>query len=293
MARDIDPALLRAFVTVAETGGMTAAARHLNLTQAAVSQQIKRLEELLGVVLFDRRQRQLSLTPAGERLIGQAGRMLSLNDEIWREMTAPEPEGEVRLGVPHDVIGPFLPPILKGFARSWPRVEVTIVSNLTLNLKRILAAGEIDLTLTTEPTTGGDAELLLSDRLVWVGAEGGEAHLKAPLPVTIGNESCAFRAATVKALAAGGRSWRALCTCADLTTLCATIEADLAIAPMLSQTVPSGLAILDESGLPPLPTFFVNLYRAPANQSPIAEEFARHISRSFAARYPQAARTAA
>ena len=67
MARNIDTALLRAFVGVAETGGMTAAANLLNLTQAAVSQQIKRLEEAFGGELFERDRRGLRLTGAGER----------------------------------------------------------------------------------------------------------------------------------------------------------------------------------------------------------------------------------
>ncbi len=67
--RNIDVALARAFVATAETGGMTAAGRLLNLTQGAVSQQIKRLEVLLQKELFDREHRQLTLTPEGERLL--------------------------------------------------------------------------------------------------------------------------------------------------------------------------------------------------------------------------------
>lgn len=290
MAHHIDLSLLRAVVAVAETGGMTAAGRHLNLTQAAVSQQIKRLEEQFGVELFDRRQRRLRLTPSGERLVGHAERILGLNDEIWGMMTSPGFEGQVRVGVPHDIVGPFMPPILRSFAKSWPRVEVSLDCSNTPKLLQRLADGEIDLTLTTEPATGQGGQMLLSDRLVWVGAQGGEAHRRTPLPVSLGHEHCAFRAAAVKALGGTGRDWRFTCAISDMSALCATLEADLAVAPLLAQTVPESLAILGpESGLPSLPTYYINIYLAPTNPSAIAQELARQISKSFAARYPQAA----
>lgn len=80
--RNLDTALLRAFTTVAETTSMTVAANGLHLTQAAVSQQIKRLEELFGCILFERDRRGMRLTDEGERLFGKAKRLLSLNDEI-------------------------------------------------------------------------------------------------------------------------------------------------------------------------------------------------------------------
>lgn len=290
MAREVDLSLLRAFVAVAETGGMTVAGRHLNLTQAAVSQQIKRLEEHFGVTLFDRSQRRLLLTASGERLIGHAERMLAANDELWGLMTSPDFEGQVLLGVPHDIVGPFMPPILRSFSKSWPRVEVTLTCHNTPELLRGLEAGEIDLTLTTEAEVSRDGQLLLADRLVWVGAPGGAAHERTPLPVSLGDEKCAFRIAAVRALGATGRDWRFTTAISNIEAQCATLEADLAVSPFLSQTVPERLEILGEtSGLPSLPNYFINLYLAPTKPSPIALELSRHIAKHFAARFPQAA----
>lgn len=290
MAREVDLSLLRAFVAVAETGGMTVAGRHLNLTQAAVSQQIKRLEEHFGVTLFDRSQRRLLLTASGERLIGHAERMLAANDELWGLMTSPDFEGQVLLGVPHDIVGPFMPPILRSFSKSWPRVEVTLTCHNTPELLRGLDAGEIDLTLTTEAEVSREGQLLLADRLVWVGAPGGVAHERMPLPVSLGDEKCAFRIAAVRALGATGRDWRFTTAISNIEAQCATLEADLAVSPFLSQTVPERLEILGEaSGLPSLPTYFINLYLAPTKPSPIALELSRHIAKHFAARFPQAA----
>lgn len=290
MAREIDLSLIRAFLAVAETGGMTAAGRHLNLTQAAVSQQIKRLEEQFGTELFDRAQRKLELTRSGERLLAHADRILALNEEIWGLMTSPGFEGKVRVGVPHDIIGVFMPPVLRTFSKAWPRVDISIVCSNSIALLELMDLGEVDLILTTESGPTERSELLLADQLVWIGAPGGSAHERSPLPVTLGDEQCTFRAAAVKALGATGRDWRFTCTASNMSAFCATLEADLAVAPLLSQTAPDGLEILgSEHGLPALPTFYINLYIAPTKPGEIALELAKQIRKSFAIRYPKAA----
>ena len=290
LAHEIDLSLLRAFVAVSQTNGMTAAGRHLNLTQAAVSQQIKRLEEMFDTVLFDRGQRRLAPTPSGERLFAHAERILSLNDEIWGLMTSRGFEGQIRIGVPHDIVGVFMPKILRTFAKAWPRVELSLDCSHSAALLRALDRGEIDLIVTTDAKPNDQSELLVSDQLVWVGSPGGCAHERTPLPVTLGDENCAFRAAAVKGLGAMGRDWRFTCASSTMSAFRATLEADLAVAPLLSQTVPEELEILGaESGLPDLPIFYINLYLAPTDPSTISLELAKHITRSFAIRYPKAA----
>ncbi len=87
MTRNLDTGLVRTFVAVSDKASMTAAANALHLTQGAVSQQVKRLEEMLGCSLFERDRRGLRLTPPGERLFSQARKLLALHDEIWAEMT--------------------------------------------------------------------------------------------------------------------------------------------------------------------------------------------------------------
>ncbi len=290
MTREIDLSLLRAFIAVAETGGMTAAGRHLNLTQAAVSQQIKRLEEQFDTELFDRSQRRPELTQSGERLFAHAERILSLNEEIWGLMTSRGFEGEVRIGVPSDIVGHYMPLILREFAKAWPRVELSLFCGPTTALLGMLDQGEIDVIVTTEAKPNDKSQLLLSDQLVWVGAPGGRAHERTPLPVTLGDDQCTFRAAAVKALGSKGRDWRFTCSSSEMSAFHTTLEADLAVAPLLSQTVPERLQILGpETGLPTLPTYYVNLYLAPADPSAISQELAKLITKGFAARYSKAA----
>ncbi len=283
MRRVIDLSLLRALAAVAETGGMTSAARHLNLTQAAVSQQIRRLEDLFGTPLFTRDHRRPSLTPCGERLLAYAQRMLSLNDEIWGMMTSPDYEGEIRLGIPYDIIKPFIPPILKSFNQHWPRIRVTLICLASFKLLEMLDNKEIDLTLTTEQRQRDNASLLMPDQLVWVGSRSGEAYLQRPLPVTFGDGTCTFRPPAIKALGEAGIDWRLACETSDFSTYCAALEADLAVAPMLMYTAPKNLQVLgQEHGLPPLPVFYINLHLPRTDPSKIALEMARFIRDGFA-----------
>jgi DNA-binding transcriptional LysR family regulator len=293
MHRDIDTALVRAFVAVVETGSVTGAAALLNLTQAAVSQQLKRLEELFGTPLFERHHKRLSLRPNGERLLSYAQRLIALNDETWGAMSAPVYEGEVRLGVPHDIVGPHLPPILRRFDQAWPRVRVSLQCSTTPRLLELLRKGDIDLTLTTEQRCGANGEILLEDELVWAGASNGAAHRRDPLPLSLGDEKCAFRAVVLKVLRDVGRDWRPVCEVSSMEPLLASIEADLAVSALLRTTIPSYLQVIErEPRLPRLPTFFINMYLPPARQSEIAVELARHIRQEFAARAHRPARQA-
>ena len=284
MRRDIDVALLRGFVAVVECGSVTGAANLLNLTQAAVSQQIRRLEELFGTELFERHHKRLVLKASGERLIAHARRMIALNDEVWGTMSAPAYAGEVRLGVPTDIVGSFIPPILKRFDKAWPRVRVALKCSTTPQLLEALNHGDVDLALTTERLCRANGETLLEDDLVWAGAVNGGAHRRDPLPVSLGRETCEFRPAVLKALGDAGRDWRPVSE-AGIDALKASLDADIAVGPFLSRTIPGYLRSIDDPSLPRLPRFLINLDLPAARQSEIAEELARHIRQEFATRF--------
>jgi DNA-binding transcriptional LysR family regulator len=285
MRRDIDIALLRSFVAVVETGTVTGAANLLNLTQAAVSQQLKRLEELFGTELFERHHKRLALKPSGERLMAHAQRLIALNDQVWDTMRAPAYEGEVRLGVPHDVVGPYMPPILKRFDKAWPRVRVSLKCTTTPQLHESLRKGEVDLILTTEQRCGQHGEVLLEDDLVWTGAINGTAHLREPLPLSIGDTTCEFRPTVLKALRDHRCDWRPVCEISNMEALFASIEADLAVGAFLRTTLPHYLQEVEsDPRLPTMPKFLINMYLPPARQNEIAVELARHIRQEFATR---------
>jgi DNA-binding transcriptional LysR family regulator len=277
--------LLRTFLSVVESGSVTRAAATLHMSQAAASQQIKRLEQTLDSRLFERQGRRLALAPAGERLLAQAQRLVAQNDELVAAMRAPAFEGEVRFGVPYDIIGSFVPAILRRFAKSQPRVRVSLVCEDTKIVREALrqrgGPGGVDLALTTETDCGRHGETLRTDRLVWVGVPGGDAHLKDPLPVSLGAPTCVFRPVAIEALGKARRDWRAVCEVSRLEPVHAAIEAGLAVAPLLRSSVPERFEILGrEARLPALPEFRINLY-APPNMNPAARDLADHVRSSF------------
>jgi DNA-binding transcriptional LysR family regulator len=284
MRKDLDTSLLRAFLAVVEAGGVTRAAASLNVSQAAASQQIKRLEEVLDCRLFERSGRSLALAPAGERLLAQARRLLAMNDEVWSSMRTPSFEGEVRLGVPYDIVGSFVPAVLRRFAKAQPRVRVSLVCEDSKIVREALKSGGVDLALTTETECGRHGETLRTDRLVWVGAPGGDAHLKDPLPVSLGAPTCVFRPVAIEALGKARRDWRAVCEVSRMEPVHAVLEAGLAVAPLLRSSVPERFEILGrDAKLPALPEFRINLY-APPGLSPAARDLADHVRAGFSGR---------
>lgn len=97
---DID--LLRAYLAVVDTGSLTRAARYVHRTQAAVSMQMKRLEEQVGASLFRKDGRTLALTEDGKLLVSYARRLLALHDEALARMRTTESTPVLRLGCPDD-----------------------------------------------------------------------------------------------------------------------------------------------------------------------------------------------
>jgi DNA-binding transcriptional LysR family regulator len=283
--QNIDIALLRAFVAVADSGRMTTAAKVIHRTQGAVSQQIKRLESLFDRRLFDRKADAARLTPEGEKLLIRAHRLISLNDEVVDQMREADFTGEVRLGVAHDIVRMMLPPILRRFRQEHPHVLITLVSDTTRSLQMTLRERQIDLALMTEPERGDRDQFLLSDRLVWVGAKGGDAHRRRPLSVALGQENCGFRAAAIKALTKARMPWRPICQVGSLESVFATLEADMAIALFLSRTIPDRLTALRGRDLPRLPSFCINLRSPATGMTPVTAELARHIREGFSSRY--------
>lgn len=206
MPRNLDLTALRSFVAVADTGGVTRAAGFMNLTQSAVSMQLKRLEESLGLELMDRSGRTIALTASGEQLLGYARRMLALNDEVYARLTHQDFEGEVVLGVPHDIVYPAIPQVLQRFHADYPRVKVQLVSSFTRTLKEQFARGECDMILTTEDTLDAGGETLTTLPLVWIGAPGGVTWKQRPLRLAF-EHRCIFRSGVQAALDRAGIPW--------------------------------------------------------------------------------------
>ncbi len=281
MPRNLDLNALRSFVTVAESGGVTVAAGRLHLTQSAVSMQLKRLEESLGLNLMDRSARTIGLTPHGEQLLSYGRRLLSLNDEVWSRLTDQAYEGEIAFGVPGDIVYPHIPQVLKQFAADYPRVKVQLISSYTTRLKEMYQEGKVDLTLTTEIKGDPQAELLANLPLVWWGASAGQAARARPLRLAY-ETGCLFRASAQRALDRAGIAWETSVEARSSRTVEATVSADLAITPLLKGTEPPQWEEVPKSfGLPELPVFEINMYSGNSSNLPLADKLADAVRRAY------------
>ncbi len=277
MARNLDLTSLRSFVAIADAGGVTRASGFLNLTQSAVSMQIKRLEEALDLELLDRAGRGVSLTAAGEQMLGYARRMLSLNDEAIARLTHQAWEGEIVLGVPSDIVYPAIPKVLQQFARDYPRMRVTLVSSYTRRLKALFARGDADIVLTTEDSCGPEGETLSELPLVWIGAPGGSAWKARPLPLAF-EHNCIFRVGVQQALDRAGIPWVMAVESDSTRTIEASVSADLAVHALVEGAMPRYLQEVQHGGaLPDLARTRINLYVAEPSHGPAVEQMAEMI----------------
>ena len=282
MPRNLDLTALRSFVAVAETGGVTKAAGFLNLTQSAVSMQLKRLEEGLGMSLLSRSGRTIALTPAGEHLVSYARRMLDLNDEVYARLTEQGYEGEVILGVPHDIVYPAIPQVLRQFAAEYPKVQVHLLSSFTNQLKPQFARGEADIVLTTERDVPPGAETIVELPLVWVGAPGGQAWKRRPLRLAY-EKDCIFRKDVQGALDEADIPWEMAVDAESYRTVGAVVSADLAVHTLLEGTAINDVERIRHGGaLPDLPGMKVNLYVNPLNRSAVIADLSEMIRHAFA-----------
>lgn len=274
--------LLRTFALIAETGSFTTAARRVHRTASAVSMQVRRLEEQLGRPLFLRRPRHVSLTPDGEAFLLHAREILRLNEAALARFRAPLVEGRVRFGAPDDFGATRLPAILSRFAASHPLVEVDVVLTTSRALLRRFEAGEADMVLiVTAAEEERPGEPVFSEPLAWVGAEGGEAHRRAPVPLALSAEGCPWRRAALAALDRAGTPYRIAYTSETGAGQLAAVGADLAIAPLPVSLIAPGLRRLTrKEGFGEIGPYQLRMLRGGGGLA--AEAFAGHVRESFA-----------
>ena len=149
-ALQIDLRHLRLVVAVAESGGQTRAARKLNLTQSALSHQLRELESRVGAPLFIRASRGMVLTTVGERILASARRVLHEVETLERDLITETTDGNagvVRLATECYTCYHWLPGVVTAFRQEWPRVDVRIVAEATANPVRALLDGALDLAI--------------------------------------------------------------------------------------------------------------------------------------------------
>ena len=277
--------LLRTLVAIAETGNFSSAAERLGRTPSAVSMQVKKMEEIVGASLFVRDSRSVSLTRDGEALLQHGRRLLALNREMMTRFVRPDLVGEVRLGAPDDVAERFLPSMLCHFAETHPGVMLNVLVDGTRRLKEMVDDRTLDLAVVTVGSTlkpEDEADVVHREPLVWAALAGGVAVEQEPLPISLWEEGCTWRAAALEALSQDGRDYRIAYQSAHISGQRAAILADLAVAPIARSHLTGRIVearVRDK--LPALPECALALIVRDDPSAPV-EAAAEHVRECFA-----------
>jgi DNA-binding transcriptional LysR family regulator len=278
--RDLDVRLLRTFAAAAERENFAQAAEKVFRTQAAVSQQMQRLEAVVGCDLFTRVGRNKRLTDQGVRLLEYARRILSLNDEAYRAMTQAVFEYPVKIAACVDAVDTLLPEYLAMCAESYPGLRVDIQVGRSRWLASALRRGDVDLMLDVAPHEDFHHVVLRTSPVVWIGGARFHAQPSVPLPLVLVDSGCPFRGMAIEALAQGGRPWRAAFQTSTLAGVRAALRAGLGITPRTIEMLTPELKVVDqELALPRLPPISYRLYSRVNDCSDSARKISALISR--------------
>lgn len=275
-ALDLD--VLAMMVAVADTGNISRAAEVVHRSQSAVSMQIKTLETALGKPLFVRKPRSVTPTQDGEVLLMYARRMLALRDEAWAAVVRPDVTGRVVIGVPDDYASSLLPPILKKFSASYPKVEIQVVGLPSVALAPLVKDGTVDLACATR-VKGLTGEFVRFEPMVWAASsDAPERWRERPLPIAVFLPGSVARENAIRSLERAKIPYRTSYESPSLMGLLSMVEAGLAIAPLAQCAVPERFSLLGQAqGLPEIDPLEMILARSSKSRRPPCDFLAEKI----------------
>ncbi len=282
MRFDID--LMKTFIAVADTGSVKLASERIGRSSAAVSMQMKKLEQLIGSPIFQRTAGKMFMSDVGERLMPHAHRIVQAHDTAVAELQSPNIEGLVRVGLCLENSETRMPEILSRFSKAHARVTVEIVSGDAQDLALMLANGELDIAILT---TGGGApleerdRLLLEQPLAWAVHKNGQCLKERPLRLAVARVGCPWRLAALDALKYAGIPYQIAYLSNVSESQLAAVRADLAVAALPFSRIRNAsqpICINDE--LPKLPYTQIVL-RTAVNPSENTKALAAQVLSAF------------
>lgn len=286
--RTLDLDQLRTFIVVVETGSLTAAAPRVVLSQSAVSEQMRKLEERVGVRLLVRGKAGAVPTPAGRKLAGHARRMLALSDEALADLRDDALDGELRVGVTDYFRPSDLTTLLAHLRESHPGVRLSVTVRKSDAVEAGYADGEFDMAVSmrvpSRKTAGGartaasprgaddGAFVLRREPLLWMGADGLRHAAKdgaAPLDLVVLPDTCALHRFTIRLLRSHRVPFRVAHVASGVAGLQSALAAGLGVACLNASALADGIARLSPPhGLPALPQVTFRLLPPRDGESP-------------------------
>ena len=226
----LDPRLLRSFVAIADTGSFTQAAERLNMTQSTISQQLARLEEAVGRGLIDRVARPVRATASGERLLGYARRILTLQQEAETMLGDSAGTASIRIGVPDDIVTGNMAQVFAGFTRQHREVRLDVVAGLSRELTRRYRAGEFDIVIVKEPSASADHRASYPEAMAWFESAEAPESWPEPLPLVTFPPGGLYRDAMFERIERERHRWYIALSSSNLYNVIVAVEAGLGLS---------------------------------------------------------------
>lgn len=247
---------MQALVEVSRHNSFSKAAEKLNKSQSAVSQQIAKLENSLGVILIDRDERN-KLTEEGEVLYKYSTKILQIYQEALNYFLEPELSGDIRFGLPEDFATVFLSDILIEINSKYPNVHMNVECDLTLNLLKRFHKKHFDLVL-VKTTSLDDFPLeneidIWDEKLVWVSKKNTNITVcKESIPLVLSPKPCLYRKRALESLDENNFKYNIVYTSTSFIGSCAAVKADMGITVLPKNMIPDGLVEFKSKLLPDL-----------------------------------------
>lgn len=263
MSRILDLELLNTLVVVSEAGSLSAAAPRLYRSQSAISEQVRKLEAACGVALLVRGKTGARLSPAGERLVAHAQKLLALNDAAWRDMQGAQLSGDLRLAITDYFRPHALPIIIKRIREQFPQLRLHVCVRKSAWIEHEANAGSFDI---------GVSMTILHDARARQQANTGRIRLRREplhwiadnafalaadtdvLPLVVLPDTCSLQRFALQTLDAQGVAYNIEHTASEIGSLHLALAAGLGVACLNASAIPSTAVPFEGyAGLPALP----------------------------------------
>lgn len=255
----LDPRLLHAFVTIADTGSFTQAAKRLHMTQSTISQQLNRLEQAVGWELIDRAARPVRPTGSGERLLGYAQRILSLQQEAQALLSDSAGTVPIRIGVPEDIITEAMARTFAIFAKQRHEIRLDVTTGLSRDLMSRYRSGEFDIVVVKEPAASADRRATFPEPMGWFESADTCGDWPEPLPLVTFPPGGLYRDAMFERIERERRRWYVSFSGSSLQSVLVAVEAGLGLSLLPIGTTPHR-RVRPYAGFGPEPSMVVSIY---------------------------------
>lgn len=264
---NLDLDLLRTFVAVADLNTFAAAAAAVCRTQSAVSQQMQRLEQLVGKELFARHGRNKLLTEHGIQLLGYARKILRFNDEACMSLMFSNLQGVLTLGASDESADTILPFLLNRISSVYPKLALDVSVKRNAFMVEMLKENEVDLVVTTHRPGQYDCLTLRTSPTHWYCAAEYVLQKGEPIPLVLLDDPSPFRDMVLTALNEASIPWRLAYVASTLPAVRAAVKAGLGVTARPVEMMSPDLRVLGQSeGLPSLPdTEYLLCHNAASN----------------------------